>query len=344
MKVNIKKLIIYIIILFNISVNSYDEYENKKIEKLWDFDSADRKPIEIDKKQSTVSKSNLPPFLSVFTPEKQEFQIVPQTDNVINGKNGTTIFIPANSISLPMSFRRGDIVVLELVEVLNDLDYLTSGVDLNYTDSRGSNYILETGGMVKMNISYYSKPLVLKKGARLRLNIPMKDNTKQMKVYKIDDMRDAWVEKGSDDKPTNPSESKDRITNYMDDLQWWGFNSPNSETTCITGTIETSEKNPPYSIAVIGLDYKNVLVKNFTTLEFSMNSLKDKKIKVIAMDEKGNMGVSGEILTNGERVYLVDEKQSSKCLKIGSISLKKVSTDIRQNRNKFLNFIGIKED
>ena len=344
MKINFIKLIIYIILLFNISIVSYDEYENKKIEKLWDFDTVDRKPIEIDKKQSSTPKNNLPPFLSVFTSEKQEFQIVPQTDNVINGKNGTTIFIPANSISLPMSFRRGDIVVLELVEVLNDLDYLTSGVDLNYTDSRGSNFILETGGMVKMYISYYSKPLVLKKGARLRLNIPMKDSTKQMKVYKIDETRDVWIEKGSDDKPTNSSESKDRITNYMDDLQWWGFNSPNSETTCVSGTIESPDKNPPYSIAVFGLDYKNVMVKNFNTIEFSINSLKDKKIKILAMDEKGNIGVSGEILTNGERVYLVDEKNSSKCIKIGSISLKKVPADIRQNRNKFLNFLGLRED
>lgn len=344
MKFDSRKIIIFIIILFNISILSYDEYENKKIEKLWNFDSVDRKPIEIEKKQASSNINNLPPFLSVFTPEKQEFQIVPQSDNVINGKNGTTIFIPANSISLPMSFRRGDIVVLELVEVLNDLDYLTSGVDLNYTDSRGSNYILETGGMVKLYISYYSKPLVLKKGARLRLNIPMKENTKQMKVFKIDDARDSWVEKGYDDKPTNPTESKDRITNYMDDLQWWGFNSPNSETTCISGTIETFEKNPPYTLAVIGIDFKNVMVKNLTTLDFSINTLKDKKIKILAMDEKGNMGVSQDIFVSGERIFLVDEKQTSRCFKIGSIALKKVPADIRQNRNKFLNFLGLKED
>ena len=338
-------IIVFIVnMIFTTFLSAIDDYDNRRIEKMWDLDTIDRKPPQIEKKQ-IQSKIQMPPFLSTFIPEKQEFQVIPQSDNTITGKYGSTVFIPANSISLPMNFRRGDIVVLELIELINDLDFLTAGLDLNYTDAKGTNYILESGGAVKLSLTYYSKPLMLKRGSRLKLNIPIRDNGKQMKVFKMDEIREAWSDRGFDEKAGTLADSKERVTGFMEDLQWWGFKNPNSETTCITGQMENAEKNPPYTVFVIGLDFLGTLGKNFTGNEFSINVPKDKKVKILVLDEKGNMGISQEIKTNSEKYYLsMDEKNTNKCMNIGSLGLKKVSTEIRQNRNKFINYLGLKDE
>lgn len=323
---------------------SVDEYDAKRIEKLWSLDSVDRKPQQIENNFPKPSKNYIPPFLTMYLPEKQEFQIVPQSDNLISGKYGSTISIPANSISLPMSFRKGDIVLLELTEYINDLDFLTSGIEQIYTDSKGATSILESGGMIRLSISYYSKPLMLKKGSRIKFSLPNKDG-KQMKVFKIDETKDAWVEKGMEEKPLTGDEPKNRFSSLMDDIQIWGFKNPNFDTTCLQGSIEVMEKNPPYTVAVVGIDYKGSIVKNFTTNEFILNTVRNKSVKVIAMDQKGNISVSQEIKPTGDRVFVLpDDRGNTKCMNLGSLSLTKIPTDVRQNREKFIKFLGLSEE
>jgi hypothetical protein len=342
-----KKKIIFLPILFVLvqSIHSTDEYESKRVEKLWSLDTIDRKPQQIENNFPKAPKSYIPPFLTLYLPEKQEFQVIPQSDNLITGKFGSTIFIPANSISLPMSFRKGDIVVLELIEYITDLDFLTSGIEQFYTDSRGVTSLLESGGMVRLSLSYYSKPLVLKKGSKLKLSIPNKDTNRQMKVFKIDEIRDSWIEKGTEEKSQLPEDSKIRITNLMDDLQVWGFKNPNFDTTCLQGTIEVSEKNPPYTVAVVGMEYQGTSVKIFNSADFTMNVVRNKSIKLIVMDQKGNISVSQDLKPNGERAYVLpDDKGNTKCTNVGNFILTKIPQDVKQNREKFIKFLGLKPE
>ncbi len=343
----LKGISLTFIILFFIqsgSIISIDEYDAKRIEKLWSLDSVDRKPQQIENNFPKLSKNYIPPFLTIYLPEKQEFQIVPQSDNLITGKYGSTISIPANSISLPMSFRKGDIVLLELTEYTNDLDFLTSGIEQIYTDSKGNTSILESGGMIRLSMSYYSKPLVLKKGSRIKFSLPNKDG-KQMKVFKIDETRDAWMEKGLEEKPLPSEDPKSRFSSIMDDTQIWGFKNPNFDTTCIQGSIEVVEKNPPFTVAVVGIDFKGSIVRNFTTNEFTMNTVRNKSVKIITMDQKGNISVSQEIKPTGDKVFVLpDDRGNTKCMNIGIISLTKIPTDVRQNREKFIKFLGLAEE
>jgi hypothetical protein len=343
----LKGISLTFIILFFIqsgSIISIDEYDAKRIEKLWSLDSVDRKPQQIENNFPKLSKNYIPPFLTMYLPEKQEFQIVPQSDNLITGKYGSTISIPANSISLPMSFRKGDIVLLELTEYTNDLDFLTSGIEQIYTDSKGNTSILESGGMIRLSMSYYSKPLVLKKGSRIKFSLPNKDG-KQMKVFKIDETRDAWMEKGLEEKPLPSEDPKSRFSSIMDDTQIWGFKNPNFDTTCIQGSIEVVEKNPPFTVAVVGIDFKGSIVRNFTTNEFTMNTVRNKSLKIITMDQKGNISVSQEIKPTGDKVFVLpDDRGNTKCMNIGIISLTKIPTDVRQNREKFIKFLGLAEE
>lgn len=337
------KIFLFLLTLYCKGLLGIDDYDNRRIEKLWDLESLDRRQPVMEKK--TSQKSQVPPFFTIFLPEKQEFQITPNSESVITGKFGTTLVIPPNSISLPLNFRNGDVLILEMIEAVNVLDFLSTGVDLSYTDPKGVNSILESGGMVKLSISYYSKPLILKRGARLRLSMPARDSSKQMKVFKMEELRDTWSDRGIDEKAQAQSDGKERITNFMEDLSWWGFKFPNSDTTCIRGSIETSEKNPPYSVAVLGLDFRGGYAKQLTSLDFVVNVPRNKKSKILVMDEKGNVGMTAEIVPDTERVFASgDEKSFSKCMQIGSITLKKVPPETRLNRGKFATYLGLKEE
>jgi hypothetical protein len=337
------------LVLFStvIYVEEVDNYFNKKIEKLWDLDGATKKTFSIETKNSN-KKTSIPIFLSPIKPEVQEFQILPQADNTILGKYGTKVTIPANSISLPGNFRRGDIVILELIEVYDPLDIILSGIDLIYTDSKGKNFLFETGGMYKINASYYSQPLTIKKGFKLKVSVPKLPNSPEnMKLFRLDPIRDAWVVLGDEEQQVLNNSSKDEIASderyfgSIPDFEWMNFDYPNPETTCITGEIKPLIKSPPYTIMTIGVDHKFGTGKTANDSNFFMNVIKDKTIVVLVMDDKGNLGKSKAIKTDHKNIFLTDSNKSKECLDIGVLSIEKMEASIRQDKEKFKKFIGL---
>ena len=55
----------------------------------------------------------------------------------------------------------------------------------------------ESAGMFKLTASYYDKPLYLKRGVKLKVEIPsLIYSNRKMKMYKLDE-REGWIEKGS---------------------------------------------------------------------------------------------------------------------------------------------------
>ncbi|MCB1141661.1 MAG: hypothetical protein H7A24_13195 [Leptospiraceae bacterium] len=346
------KFIVFSLMIFLLSmglsiVADPDQYFNEKVEKLWDLDGKDKNDISIEVKTANGVTNPIPIYLSQFKPLAQEFQILPQAENTITGKYGTEITIPANAISLPGNFRKGDIIILELIEVINPLDFITSGVDLTYTDARGKNHIFESGGMFKINASYYSRPLRVKKGAQLQVKMPiLRSNPGNMKVFRLDPIRDAWSSLG-DEAPVPPGGDPEipfRYFSGIPDFEWHNFDYPNPNTGCITGEIEPVIKNPPYTVIVTGMDFRGATVRNFNTGEFAINTLKDKNVKIIVMDDKGNLGKTDEIKVSTKEFFLTKLTQKSECMNIGTIKIEKIPPSIRQNRGEFLKYIGLKDD
>lgn len=350
MKINNLAIIVIILSIFSsIFYLGSQEAEDttKKIEKKWGFEEGlPKTPI----KKEVSLENPVPLFLTQFQPVKQEFPINPTMENVIRGKAGTKITIPANSISLPSGYKRGDILTFELIEIYNDLDFITSSISLFYYDPNPN--IFESGGMFRLTATYYDKPLNLKRGVNLKVEMPGIISTdRKMKMYKFDE-REGWKDKGSmsisqkpiasegNDSPSEGGEERSFLFKAMDDFKWWNCDYPNPDTTCIEGKVTPVEANPPYSITAIGIDYKNATTKYAEGNKFQMNLIKGKKVKLIAMDGKGNIGLSPELAPTGSSVFL-KPGDKGKCMEVGTIEIKKISRDILKDRKKLLNHLGL---
>ncbi len=350
MKINALTITAIILtILFSAFYLSSQEAEDttKKIEKKWGFEEGETKSTI---KTEIILENPVPVFLTQFQPIKQEFPVNPAMENVIKGKAGTKITIPANSISLPSGYKRGDILTFELIEIYNDLDFITSSISLFYYDPNPN--IFESGGMFRLKATYYDKPLNLKRGVNLKVEMPGIISTdRKMKMYKFDE-REGWKDKGSmsisqkqtasdeREKPSEGSEERSFLLKAMDDFKWWNCDYPNPETTCIEGKVIPVEANPPYSITSVGIEYKNATTQYADGNKFQMNLIKGKKVKLIAMDGKGNIGLSTEITPNGKSEF-IKAGDKVKCTDIGTIEIKKISRDILKNRKKLLNHLGL---
>jgi hypothetical protein len=71
-----------------------------------------------------------------------------------------------------------------------------------------------------------------------------------------------------------------------------------------------------------------------------MNVIKGKKVKLIIMDGKGNIGLSPELTPTGSSVFL-KPGDKGKCMEVGTIEIKKISRDILKDRKKLLNHLGL---
>ncbi|MBK8393951.1 MAG: hypothetical protein IPL26_01745 [Leptospiraceae bacterium] len=307
----------------------------KRIEKKWGME--DDKKNEIQKK--VKSENPIPVFLTQFQPVKQEFPVNPTMENQIVGKMGTKITIPANSIALPMGYKRGDILTMELIEVYNDLDFITSGISLEYLNPNLN--IFESGGMFKLTATYYDKPLNLKRGVKLKVEIPrLIDSDKKMKFYKLDE-KEGWVDKGelsdSDTRPANSDSPRPNLlSKLMDDFKWWNCDYPNPDTTCIEGKIIPYDANSPSTVTLVGLDYKNAASRFAENNRFQVNAIKGKRVKLIVMDAIGNIGLSLELNTG-----TLDSSSEKKCTDIGTIQILKTDRSILKDRQKLLNHLGL---
>ncbi|HNO25321.1 MAG TPA: hypothetical protein PKK94_20245, partial [Leptospiraceae bacterium] len=193
-----------LILTFVLHCNVYPQVsdsEMKKIEKKWgieeDEESAGAKP-----KYTSI----VPASLLSFQAPVQEYKINPLQETRIKGKAGIEIIIPANSFMLPENFREKSFLKAELIEIINDLDFMASGIDLVWYGRNGVPHIFESGGMFRLNVLFQNRTVPLKKGKKLTVQIPFYSYGRKMKMYRLNNAGE-WEDKGdfSSVSPPNPS-------------------------------------------------------------------------------------------------------------------------------------------
>lgn len=332
--------VVYIIFLIAINLFAQD---NKAIEKKWGIEeesslSKSKEYLKVPQNYTTTFPIHLEPHKA----EVQTFPINPSMENVIKGKFGIEITIPANSIPLPSLYRKGDIVTIELREIINDLDFLTLGVDMLYYDSKGKPNLLESGGMFEIKAIYFNRELGLKRGSRLKVKSPKLINDKKMKIYFLT-QNGNWVEKGNEEILQEAPDEQNHFFSGIDSFGVWNFDFPNSEITCIQGEIHPFQANPPYSVSILGVDYLGAYTKNFNEPNFKINVLQSKKIKVIAFDSKGNIGFIETQTPNKKGFLDFTNYKTAECQDVPKIEIKQISPQIRSNRKNLLDYLGLKD-
>jgi hypothetical protein len=337
----ISTLILLIILIFPLISN---DVEVKRIEQKWNIDGEDNLKIYTDK-----STNSILPILDSLQPIAQNFSIDPKLENIVRSKAGIEFKIPANSIQLPLKFPKTEEVEIEIIEIVNDLDYITMNLPMTYFDRKGIPYLFESGGMFKIVAKYNEKILSLKKGTAIQVKIPNFYNTKlAMKMYKLNS-RNNWEEKSDLEEgtvlvPSSESNVPAFIFKNLNDFTWYNSDYANPDTVCLKGKIESTEKDTQFSATMVGIDYKSASTRNADSNSiFTVNAIQSKKIKIIALDKEGNMGLSEIITATGKKSYSKNSKEEEVCTDIGIIKLTKTPKDIIRNRQKFIDYIGIKD-
>ncbi|TAE76851.1 MAG: OmpA family protein, partial [Bacteroidetes bacterium] len=109
----------------------------------------------------------------------QTFTINPTQPNTIKGQNGTTIFIPANTLVDANNNPVNKPVAVTLSEFLRPKDAMLQSLSTQATDGQQ----LETGGMFSINAYAENKALKIKNGAALKVVMPSNNIKNDMEMF-----------------------------------------------------------------------------------------------------------------------------------------------------------------
>ncbi len=94
----------------------------------------------------------------------------------------------------------------------------------------------------------------------------------------------------------------------------------------------------------IGLDHSYIRTRWTTSGKYELDVLKNKKIKLLAIDEDGNFGISDIIETPDKTGYSRGaEGLENFKMPVSKITLKKLEGNTLKDKATFKNFLGIKD-
>lgn len=322
-----------------------------------------------------VDNMELPAILKKFTPKTQSFEINPKIKSKVKGKRGTCLIIPPKTFDLDYDdLKTGEKISVQLVEVIDNFDFITAGVSLiYYNKARKEEQIFESAGMFKVTATYKGDRLKLVDGKKITVEFPNMVPGEKFNVYKVNSSG-QWEYNGhnqelllaqkettlsGDDYSSLSYEIKKmtkkerkvyrryiKIRQYaIDQLTWWNFDYPHSYFTCIKGKVLIKEKTN-YAIYVIPYNFKGGSSFSHYKSNFKIRYLKQKKIRLLIITQDGRIGKS--------RIFWTSFKYGSTSCKEGPhcycknsdkpIKLIKPDKNILKDKNSFMKYLNMKPE
>jgi len=298
------------------------------------------------------------PLSSLFAPQVQTFYINPAQKNTLTGKRGTRIGIPEKAFDLDYARFKGDEkVTFQLVEIVDNFDFATSGVDLSY-NLDGQNVPFESAGMFKMDAEFEGAKVKLKKDNKIDVQFPDITPGEKFNVYKMDN-KGTWQYNGHNqetgsfgDEGIVFNESRPKIftktvfvRHYLvDELTWWNFDYPHNSYACLKGLVAVPD-NKYFYVYVIGVSKKGYTSRLFKGGNFSVNAYLNTDVKIVVITEDDEIGFTKTIKTGdryGDRSK--PEGPHNYYQNIGEIKLKKMNEKIKTDRREILKLLDMKEE
>jgi hypothetical protein len=144
-----------------------------------------------EKIESTVKFSENDPFQKTMIPS-QTFELNADIDNVVEGENGTILILPKGCFKNAKGEIVTEKIIVELSEALSVEEMLLSNLT---TTSNGN--LLETDGMIYVNVTANGEQLTINKENPIHIEIPTNKRKAGMMAYK--GLRDGngnmnWIE------------------------------------------------------------------------------------------------------------------------------------------------------
>lgn len=165
-------------------IRNNPEFRNNMIKKIFTFIVLTTTLISCSGNQKDAQERKYIPMNEVkdvmtnLKPLKATFEISANDESVIQGEEGTVIYIPANSFEFADGTKPKGKIKIEFRECYNNASIIGQGL---HTNSRGN--ILASGGMVYIAAKADGKDLEIKEGNALQIGFPKPNSTSDMDLF-----------------------------------------------------------------------------------------------------------------------------------------------------------------
>ncbi|MCB1160160.1 MAG: tetratricopeptide repeat protein [Leptospiraceae bacterium] len=306
---------------------------------------------EYETEEEKVNSVNLLPILSSYKSPAKRYCFLTNSSNQVITHSKTLILVPSYSFKTESGFIVEGEVCLEVTEIIQDIDFISSGLSLHYRDKEGRKTLFESGGMFQIRAFHKNKEVFLVK--TLSLKFPAVSNAEGMGLYKIN-QSEQWervntaVQKSGDLSYSDETKRVGVYITSIDNSAFYNFDKPSPEIACLKGKIQFSSirKGEYVNVLAMGVDHKFIA---YTSIDkdndYEINVIQGKRYKIIYIDSEGNIGVSKELESPKKRGF-ARKKESGRNFKlqVPEITIEYLGNEKLKNKDVFKSYIGIYDE
>lgn len=285
-------------------------------------------------------------ILEILAPAKTVFEIDSATGGTFTAARGTLVIVPRHAF---VDFKQRKVtqkVRLELIEVIDPLDFVAADVDLTFYPERGGREMFQSAGMFRVNAHELSGGAVaLAPNKAVRIQFPNIVAGDDFFVYRHDAEKN-WKLHGHNQESQGKGVQVGTRRYTIDALNtWWNFDKPKPEGACAKGKVFKADGSEPknYSVYSIGISYKGTFsrwVESGTA--FKVNVHKAEKARFLVMETSGQIGISPVInVTDKTGFDGAEEGPQNFCQDIGLIKLEQLDEAVISDKKKLSDYLGL---
>jgi len=337
---------------------------------LWGVDDKRLKVLEYGVLDYSADGDDL---LEKFAPDTQSYLVSADKPGRVTAVKGTRFDIPKDAFVFRNGSKVTGQVEFSVVEVIDDLDFVTAGIDLSTIDENGQEVYFQSAGMFHVGASQNGRELLLAPGKTIQVQFPDVVPGDQFFVYKMDP-NGKWVKHGHNQEigGTQVAQAAGFDERYggvgvrvyaIDGMTWWNYDSPFPHVACVKGKVSDPDKvlSSSYMVYTIGVNYKGSFSLSFQEPDFKLNAHREKLAKVMVVDSEGHIGISDVIQITGKRGHFkyqegeeVQEvayngqggktKFKNYCQDVGEVVIKDIPKSIMKDKRAFSRYLGLKTE
>lgn len=323
---------------------------------------------DVESREAVADFGVLHPILRRFAAPESEFRLDAAAGGVFTGKRGTRLSIPPQAfVTKDGRGVKGNVSII-LLEVIDIFDFVIAPIGLEYTENGRSEWF-QSGGMFHVRATKGGEDLILAPNQKIVVHFPNVQSG-DFKIYRTN-AAGEWVFRGEAQRTTAPDASASIVPGEdadnsefegepiseefetvgahifaIDGMTWWNFDEPYPHVACVKGKIVDPDGvfAGDYQVFSIGVDYRGAFSRWLSGSEFKVNVHKNRRAKILIIDQKGNVGVSATILAPKRTGFDKNpEGPNNYCKAIEAIPVRKISEDILKDRRAFMNLLDLPE-
>jgi len=303
-----------------------------------------------DEAAKTAKRSPaVPRIFKTGAPAVTRFEVAAATGGSFTGTRGTSLVVPGSAFVDAKGRKVTQKVRLELIEIIDPLDFVTADVDLTFYPERGGREMFQSAGIFRVNAHELSGGAVsLRAGKGIRIQFPNIRAGEEFFVYRHD-AEGKWKLHGHNqqsfgDAPGGLTVGTRRYT--IDALNtWWNFDVPKPEGACAKGRVVKADgsavKN--FSVYSIGLSYKGTFARRIEAgSAFKVNVHKAAQARFLVIENSGQLGISAPVsVTDKTGFDGAEEGPQNFCQDIGEIKIAAVDEAVLSDKKKLSDYLGL---